>query len=307
MLEIPPDPSTVEALDLVDEPATPPFSGRSLASFLLGASSLLLMFPAGVPAIGLGIASIVDIRRSRGRLRGQWLAMAGLALGFIGSTVMSYLWITIFARSTRDWIAETQCSSNCKEIVIALWKSQGPNGTFPRSAIYDKAGRPLLSWRVAILPNLGPKGLALYQKFHLREPWDSPHNRALLDQMPEVYRCPGLVNVGKGMTSYQLFVGPGTLFNGRTPMTWEDLNSRKITPHMLVESDRPVPWTAPIDVPYNAQDPFTMKGDHHSGRYHSSDGSGRVVLRDWTENEMDVSGTVTSAAPRKKPAASGGR
>ena len=42
-----------------------------------------------------------------------------------------------------------------------------------------------LTWRVAILPDLGQK--ALYDKFHLDEPWDSEHNLTLLDQMPDVY------------------------------------------------------------------------------------------------------------------------
>src|SRR5262245_36550552 len=47
------------------------------------------------------------------------------------------------------------------------------DGRFPPAAIH-KEGKPLLSWRVALLPILGQK--ALYEKFRLEEPWDSPHN-----------------------------------------------------------------------------------------------------------------------------------
>ncbi len=307
MLEIPADPASAENPDLVDEPVAAPFSGRSLASFLLGASSLFLTFPAGVPAIGLGIGSIVDIRHSRGRLRGRWLAMSGVALGFIGSTVMSYFWITKAARWIHESTAESRCSSNCAEILKGFWSYQTTHGRFPRAAIFDKNGRPLLSWRVAILPYLGPKGQALYNKFHLREPWDSPHNRALLDQMPEVYRCPGLVNAGKGMTNYQLFVGPGTIFNGRDRMKWEDLNTGKLTYNFLIEADRPVPWTAPLDVPYNAKDPFTMQGDHHSGWFHTSALSGRVQFRPWIDNDASIPGAGTSPPSKKTSAASGGK
>src|SRR5205823_2595588 len=50
-------------------------------------------------------------------------------------------------------------------------------------------GKPLLSWRVAILPFIEQS--ALYAKFNLSEPWDSPHNLALLNQMPSVFRMPG--------------------------------------------------------------------------------------------------------------------
>ena len=70
------------ALDL--DPIVTRFSRRAIASFVLGASSLFLIFVAGLPAVGLGIAAIADIRRSRGRLGGVWMAMAGVALGAVG-------------------------------------------------------------------------------------------------------------------------------------------------------------------------------------------------------------------------------
>ncbi|MCS7469716.1 DUF1559 domain-containing protein [Stieleria sp. ICT_E10.1] len=43
-----------------------------------------------------------------------------------------------------------------------------------------------LSWRVHLLPFLGEE--ALYAEFKLDEPWDSEHNKRLLDRMPAVYR-----------------------------------------------------------------------------------------------------------------------
>ena len=56
----------------------------------------------------------------------------------------------------------------------------------PAVASLDKAGKPLLSWRVHLLPLLGEK--KLYKEFHLDEPWDSDHNKKLIAQMPEVFR-----------------------------------------------------------------------------------------------------------------------
>ena len=44
------------------------------------------------------------------------------------------------------------------------------------------SGKPLLSWRVHLLPFLEEN--ELYEQFKLDEPWDSPHNIKLLDQMP---------------------------------------------------------------------------------------------------------------------------
>src|SRR6185437_7251534 len=76
---------------------------------------------------------------------------------------------------------------------------------------------PLLSWRVAILPYLGED--VLFKRFRLDEPWDSPHNKALLPLMPRVYGLPsakpGDPSLAAGMTHYQVFVGPGTAFEPR--------------------------------------------------------------------------------------------
>ena len=43
--------------------------------------------------------------------------------------------------------------------------------TFPPAYSTDAAGKPLLSWRVLILPYIDQQGL--YEQFHLDEPWDT--------------------------------------------------------------------------------------------------------------------------------------
>jgi hypothetical protein len=76
-------------------------------------------------------------------------------------------------------------------------------GSLPEHAIYH-GGKPVLSWRVAILPELGYE--ALYRKFRLDEPWDSPHNKKLLPRMPIEY-APNIVNPDNPYaTPYQVFV-----------------------------------------------------------------------------------------------------
>ena len=55
---------------------------------------------------------------------------------------------------------------------------------------HPQTGQPLLSWRVALLPQLDQ--LPLFQQIHLDEPWDSPHNRQFAEQMPAVYQMPSL-------------------------------------------------------------------------------------------------------------------
>ncbi len=75
--------------------------------------------------------------------------------------------------------------NNLKQLVLAMHNYHDVYGQFPADATYDKAGKPLLSWRVAILPYIEQDNL--YKQFHLDEPWDSDHNKKLLEQMPPLY------------------------------------------------------------------------------------------------------------------------
>ena len=89
-----------------------------------------------------------------------------------------------------------------------------PTTQLPGRGDREPDGTPLLSWRVAILPYLGESEKALYGQFKLSEPWDSPHNKALLAKMPKVY-APAIAKDGekdKNVTHYLGFVGKGALF-----------------------------------------------------------------------------------------------
>jgi hypothetical protein len=102
-----------------------------------------------------------------------------------------------------------------------------------------------LSWRVHLLPFLDQK--PLYDKFHLNEPWDSPHNKTLLAQMPEVY---SLGASTEPTTRFQVLTGPDLLFGSDKPPALREVSDG--TPHTIlivtVGADRSVPWTQPADV-----------------------------------------------------------
>jgi hypothetical protein len=115
--------------------------------------------------------------------------------------------------------------------------------------IYDKDGKPLLSWRVAILPYLEQE--PLFKLFKLDEPWDSPNNIKLLDKMPAVYDSPRARSKLKGFTVYQTFMGNGAVPNsmfsvGNIP----DGTSNTI---WCVEATAAVPWTKPVHIPFEPE------------------------------------------------------
>jgi hypothetical protein len=103
--------------------------------------------------------------------------------------------------------------NNLKQILLAFHNYHDAYGYFP-SDIRGKDGKPLLSWRVAILPFIEQDNF--YRQFKLDEPWDSEHNLKLLAQMPNVYRV-GIEPKDATHTYYQVFAGPGTPFDPNPP------------------------------------------------------------------------------------------
>ena len=57
---------------------------------------------------------------------------------------------------------------------------------YPTAARMGGPGRPLLSWRVQLLPFFEEQ--ALYDSFHHNEPWDSEHNKKLISRIPAILR-----------------------------------------------------------------------------------------------------------------------
>jgi hypothetical protein len=136
--------------------------------------------------------------------------------------------------------------NNLKQIGLAMHNHHAAYRELPDFAIRNDQGVPLLSWRVKILPFI--EGDDLYEKFRLDEPWDSEHNLALLDEMPAVYRHPG-VETKDGFTVYQVPLGEQFLFHSEGPREFPDVRDGLSNTVMLLErdADDAVPWTKPED------------------------------------------------------------
>jgi hypothetical protein len=134
-------------------------------------------------------------------------------------------------------------------------------GAMPPAVVRDKKGKPLYSWRVLLLPYLGEKKLSA--EFHLDEPWDSEHNKKLLEKIPEVFAPVPGEDRKAFATHYQVFVGPEAPFREtdptgpRVPATFADGTSYTI---LVAEGAEAVPWTAPRDLAYDAKKPLPKLG-----------------------------------------------
>ena len=138
------------------------------------------------------------------------------------------------------------CMNNQKMITLALINYESRHRRFP-AYIADKDGKPLLSWRVLILPYLEQH--ELYAQFHLDEPWDSPHNRPLAAKMPRYFRCPSDRTQASEQTSYVLVTGPGTAFEPGKAIGFDQMRRGASNMVLLSESaESGIVWTEPRDV-----------------------------------------------------------
>jgi uncharacterized protein (TIGR03067 family) len=161
-------------------------------------------------------------------------------------------------KEAKQMDARLRCSSTMNQIMLAMHNYHEEHGHFPHPAICDKEGKPLLSWRVALLPNLGYR--ELYKQFKLDEPWDSKHNKKLLAKIPKVYASLGLAPEDAHVTFYQVFVGNGAAFQEKMDITIRDITDGTSNTIFVVEAWNPVPWTKPADLPYDPAKELPMLG-----------------------------------------------
>jgi prepilin-type processing-associated H-X9-DG protein len=184
-------------------------------------------------------------------------------------------------QSAREAARRAQCTNNLKQIGLAMHNYHDANGALPRPAVTDKDGKPLLSWRVAILPYIEQQ--ELYSRFKLDEPWDSPHNKALIKEMPVTYMCPSRPKGEPGLTTYRAFVGPGALFEKDKATRFADVTDGLSNTIMVLESQEAVPWTRPDDLNFDpaAAPSLSGAGSPHPGGFNvlMTDGSVRFFKR----------------------------
>ncbi len=139
-----------------------------------------------------------------------------------------------------------QDSNNLKQIGLAIHNYHDVYQSLPSVSTADAKGKPLHSWRVAILPFI--EQAALYDEIKFDEPWDSEHNKQFHDKMPPTYKSPFLKDEEskKGLTNYVMITGENGPFPG--PNKWNNLGyfldgtSNQI---MVSERTKPVCWMDP--------------------------------------------------------------
>jgi hypothetical protein len=178
--------------------------------------------------------------------------------------------------TSREAAQRLRCANNLQQIALAFHNYHAANNAFPRPAIMSEKGAALLSWRVAILPYIEQQ--ELYNKFKQDEPWDSPHNKALLKEMPPTFVCPSQTRVEPFTTTYRVFVGNGALFEKNKDIGVAAVTDGTANTIMVVEAKEPIPWTKPDDLSFDpvAAPSLQGAGSLHRGGFNASLANGSV-------------------------------
>ncbi len=248
-------------------------SATSIWSLVLGIGSFLVI-GAGILAIYLGLSALTDIKRSRGRVGGRGLAIAGIITGTLGTLLVVGSLLLFRLLVSADLEPQyagprpgEESLNNLMDLGRAMHQYVREHGTFPPAG-GGKGMHPGLSWRVTLLPYLGQA--ELHRQFHLNEPWDSPHNIQLLTPMPRTFVLRGAPDP-PGTTRYRVFVGEEAAFAMPGPGAKAPLGrSLKDFPELrrtlfVIEAADAVPWTKPEELEYAADRPLPRFSTYDHG------------------------------------------
>ncbi len=178
-------------------------------------------------------------------------------------------------RQAADRAASVQ---NLKQIGLAMHNYHSTYDAFPPAFTADKDGKPLLSWRVLILPFLNSK--ELYDQFHRDEAWDGPHNKLLIARMPAIYASPAQAGplTAEGKTTYLAPRGPATLLAGQEGVSIRGVPDGLSNTLFVVEANdaAAVTWSRPDDWRAHPEPDLALLFGHHPGGTEALLGDGAV-------------------------------
>ena len=226
---------------------TPSADGQDIPPMLAG-------FMAPLEKIGEDMKESLEVTTS-GTLTSTTMKAKGGGQTLSGFVPLASMLLLPAIETARSAAQGTQGRNNMKQLGLAMHNFHDVYLRFPNAASKGSNGKGRLSWRVHILPYLDE--WELYQQFNLEEPWDSPHNRPLVDQMPDVYAS-SYGGTEPGKTTYMVPVSTGTAFADQKGRRIRDITDGTSNTIMMieVEASRAAYWTEPADYSVNTSNPF---------------------------------------------------
>ena len=215
-----------------------------------------------LPEFLAALAGLAILNEAENLLKNPPITLAGTSLkadytapqissnALVPTTAIAIGMLLPAVSKVREAAQRTSSINNLKQIALAMHNYHSTYGAFPAAAICDKkTGKPLLSWRVAILQYIEEE--ALYKQFKMDEPWDSEHNLKLAKNMPKIYFHPKANKPGDDKTHYRLFYGKGAAFELNKSTQLTNITDGTSNTIMAVEAEEPVVWTNPNDLAFD--------------------------------------------------------
>jgi len=170
-------------------------------------------------------------------------------------------------------------TNNLKQIGLAIHNYHDVNGQMPTDVLDPVTKKPILSWRVQILPYIEQDNL--YRQIAMTKSWDDPANKKFLEQAPDIFRVYGRETKDKGMTYYQMPSSDKPIPGGSPfKVSGQRLSFAQITDglsntFMVVEAGEPVNWMKPDDVQFDPKN-LPKLGDPNRDKFLVLFGDGSV-------------------------------
>lgn len=221
----------------------------------------LLIGTAFISAFGYPTALLAETFATRAWRQCRGFMEPGSALrfsttGLLGGVAAIAALCSIAAwgyRAYHTWPNRTwthACRNHLRQIGLAMQDYHGVFGSLPPAFVADERGRPMHSWRVLLLPLLGER--ELYDAYRFDEPWNSPHNLALAERIPQAYRCRWDSSAASNSTSYCVVVGAPTAFPGANSLSYASIRDGTSNTILAVEvCESGILWTEPRDLNFD--------------------------------------------------------
>lgn len=227
-------------------------TNRSKLIFLIYGIALTLVGAGLMGWQGAAIATVIVLFWAATlRLRKGKRLLSPIACLLLSAAICSGVWY--IDRHDTELVNERNCAEiasarqNIRHLALAASNYQSSGGSYPSAHLEDDDGEPKHSWRVLVLPFLGKDELRLYEEYRMEEPWDSPHNLKVAEQLPNGF-AGGAIFGGTDRTqaTFKLVTGSGTAFVDNE--TYEPEPDADDFWAFIEDRQNPVLWTKPEDI-----------------------------------------------------------
>jgi hypothetical protein len=152
-------------------------------------------------------------------------------------------------QSASDCSRSGLCKSNLKQLAIGLDFYNDRHGALPPAYLSDARGKPLLSWRVALLPLIEEQ--SLYDQIDRTSAWNDPKNKAVITGANLYYMlCPS--ETTDATVDYFAVIDSRTAWPGPKGCRLADVGDGASNTILLIEAHgRPISWAEPRDLTFD--------------------------------------------------------